>query len=785
MFSNVPFSVVKKLGWILILLFNSSILFAQAVGSWHDCFSYFSIVDVCEGEDNEIIAAAKNGIFIYNTQDQQIERLNKVNQLSDVGISAVYFSKSRKELLIGYSNGNFDIVTKTGTVNISDIMRSSIIGNKKIFHIEIQDNIAYLGTGLGIVTIDLDRKEVKSTYILGEQGSVTPISRVIITDSLIFAVGNQQILKATLNDPFLADYQRWQLIPNLPDSGTIADFIIFQDDFFLTKRKSTKDDIWKWNHSTLIWELWQNLNEDTRCQKMWTNESLLTLPFNNRYQVYNGNLQLITDETQANWVWISAQKVIVDKSNTQWIANDQFGLQYRNNNGTENLILPDGPRSDGMRKVNAYNDQVWIATGNVAPWWGNTWNIGYQTGLLGNTWINDPMGDGGNEYGPAVFDVMDVAVDPTNTDHVLFSSWEDGVIERNPGASLTYYNAQTNNCSLEEGPFDWAPGWTGVSGICFDLKGNAWITNSYSNHPLHVMSPDKTFTSYSFSPFISNSDIIDQVIHTQENYVYAIVRNKGILALDYKNTPGNLTDDNFKILKDQEGEGGLPTKDIYCMIEDLQGAIWVGSLRGLSIFYNQSEIFSEQGLDAEQILITQDGNVQVLLETEAINSIEIDGGNRKWIATQNNGVFLFSADGLEQLAHYTKENSPLPSNNVYDIGINQANGTVYFATDAGMVSLVSSATNFDNEITKVYAFPNPIVSDYEGVITVQGLAYESEVMITDPLGNLVFKSTSEGGRVVWNGKLSNGERPSWGIYSILVTNADGTVDNTAKIAFVK
>ena len=140
MFSNVPFSVVKKLGWILILLFNSSILFAQAVGSWHDCFSYFSIVDVCEGEDNEIIAAAKNGIFIYNTQDQQIERLNKVNQLSDVGISAVYFSKSRKELLIGYSNGNFDIVTKTGTVNISDIMRSSIIGNKKIFHI-VQENI--------------------------------------------------------------------------------------------------------------------------------------------------------------------------------------------------------------------------------------------------------------------------------------------------------------------------------------------------------------------------------------------------------------------------------------------------------------------------------------------------------------------------------------------------------------------------------------------------------------------------------------------------------------------
>jgi hypothetical protein len=299
------------------------------------------------------------------------------------------------------------------------------------------------------------------------------------------------------------------------------------------------------------------------------------------------------------------------------------------------------------------------------------------------------------------------------------------------------------------------------------------------------MNKDHEFTSFSFSPFITNTDIIDQVIHTQENYVFAIVRNKGILALDYKGTLANLTDDNFKLLKDKEGEGGLPTKDIYCMIEDLEGAVWVGSLRGLSIFYNQAAIFSEEGMDAEQILITQDGNVQVLLETEAINSIEIDGGNRKWIATQNNGVFLFSADGLEQLAHYTRENSPLPSNNVYDIGINQANGTVYFATAEGMVSFVSNATNFDNQLKEVYAFPNPVHSDYEGMVTIQGLAYQSEVMITDPFGKLVFKATSEGGRVVWNGLLSNGERPSWGIYSVLVTNADRSVDNTTKIAFVK
>ena len=214
------------------------------------------------------------------------------------------------------------------------------------------------------------------------------------------------------------------------------------------------------------------------------------------------------------------------------------------------------------------------------------------------------------------------------------------------------------------------------------------------------------------------------------------------------------------------------------------GALWVGSLRGLSIFYNQSSIFQESGFDAEQIFIEQDGNVQILLETEAINSIEIDGGNNKWIATQKNGVFQFSPDGLKQLAHFTAENSPLPSNTVYDIGINQANGQLYFATDKGLVMYTGKASNFDNEMGQVYAFPNPVSSEYEGYVTIQGLAYESTVHITDSNGQLIFTTQSEGGRAVWNGRLSNGDRPKAGVYFVLAANPDGSVDNVTKIAFV-
>jgi hypothetical protein len=449
------------------------------------------------------------------------------------------------------------------------------------------------------------------------------------------------------------------------------------------------------------------------------------------------------------------------------------------------MVVPQGPQSDGMRKVNGYNDNVWIATGNIYPWWGNTYNTGTQTAHIAGTWSNIPFGQGGNDFGNSVQDVLDVAIDPTNVQHVLFGSWENGLVEKLPDGTLRYFNAQTNNSPFQAGPFDTDLGWTGVAGLCFDLEGNAWVSNSYSNTPLIFYSKEKEFTPLTFSPFVGEADIIDQVIHSQENYIFAVVKGRGILALNYNGTPTNLSDDNYKLLSDKEGEGGLPTKDVYCLAEDLDGAIWVGSLRGLSIFYNQANIFQETGFDAEQIFIEQDGNVQILLETEAINSIEVDGGNNKWIATQKNGVFQFSPDGLKQLAHFTAENSPLPSNTVYDIGINQANGQLYFATDKGLVMFTGSASNFDNEMNEVYAFPNPVTADYEGLVTIQGLAYESTVHITDASGNLIFTTQSEGGRATWNGKLASGEHPPVGIYFVMAANPDGTVDNVTKIAFVK
>ena len=250
-------------------------------------------------------------------------------------------------------------------------------------------------------------------------------------------------------------------------------------------------------------------------------------------------------------------------------------------------------------------------------------------------------------------------------------------------------------------------------------------------------------------------------------------------------TLSNASDDSFVFLNEEEGKGGLPVRDVLSMEEDLDGEVWVGTYQGIAVFYNQDCLFTGEACDAEQILISQDGNTQILLETEAVTAIEIDGGNRKWVGTQNSGVFLFSPDGIETIAHFTEENSPLLSNNIFDISINHATGEVFFATEKGIVSLMGDAANFEVEMENVRVFPNPVRPDFTGVIAIDGLAFDTDVKITDVAGNLVYETTSEGGRATWDGRKSDGTYAVNGMYLVFAGNADTRNAEVARIAILR
>ncbi len=194
-----------------------------------------------------------------------------------------------------------------------------------------------------------------------------------------------------------------------------------------------------------------------------------------------------------------------------------------------------------------------------------------------------------------------------------------------------------------------------------------------------------------------------------------------------------------------------------------------------------------EGFDAQQILIEQDGNFQFLLETETVWDIALDGGNRKWLATVNNGVFLLSPDGREQVAHFTAENSPLLANEVYDLAIDQQSGMVYFATPMGLTSYRGEATNFRAELDGggLRIFPNPWRPEYTEQVTIDGLAFGSELHILDASGARVRKVESAGGRAVWDTKDDRGRLVPEGVYYLLAGEDAGKSGASGKMVILR
>ena len=261
-----------------------------------------------------------------------------------------------------------------------------------------------------------------------------------------------------------------------------------------------------------------------------------------------------------------------------------------------------------------------------------------------------------------------------------------------------------------------------------------------------------------------------------------------VIALNINGTLEKTSDDKFRqfsTFTDQDGKT-IDATTFYCINEDRDGKLWIGTDRG-PIIISRPDNFMNSNFTCQRVKIPRnDGtnNADLLLDDETIRAIRTDGANCKWLGTYGNGAFLLSPDGLETIQHFTMENSLLPSNNIYDIAINQENGEVYFATDKGLASFRAEATEEEESYENIYAFPNPVRPEYTGVVTITGLMFNSLVKITDTVGNLIYQAYSKGGQIVWDGNATNGQRVKSGVYYVWASSEDGKEGVVTKIVFI-
>ncbi len=741
------------------------------IGSWRDHLPLSKGISVA-GSNNEVFCATPNGVIVLNKEDGSLERLSGANGLSDIGISCLNYHEGSKTLVIGYKNGNIDLVRDKNVVNFGDIKRSTTIqGAKTIYAIRFFDDFGYLCCNFGVVVLDMKKREVKTTFYPTLVASET---YDITSDGTSFYLATSKgIYTANKTNPALSYYVAWSPINQIGVNRKCTNVALFDGGLYFISSKinnSTADTVFQYKDNGL--EIYK------------TGGDYFNLTNSSGHLVLSGDYYLLLrnpGETTDNLIYTygdqspQPSEAFLDPKNPNsvWIADRNSGLVNTVNVWNVTKYTPEGPPTTNVFKLAHSNSQLWVATG--------AWDIAYSPLYIADGLFNYD-GTGWNDYtlpfdSNLIRDIVAITIDPSDSKHVFAASYGTGVVECKDGQVVNTYTA--SNSSLQGIPG--YPDDLRISGVSYDQEGRVWVANSSCQRPLSVRKADGTWKSFTFNNSVNNQKLGSLFID-RSGLKWMIVQDQGLLVAS---TEGNDLK-AYRFLNDQLNNGSLSTKSILSIAEDKDGQIWVGTSEGVSVFYNPLSILEEgsNGWDSQKIIINQDGYNQYLLDAEEVTAIYVDGGNRKWFGTRTAGIFLVSPDGTEQLVHFTTENSPLLSNTINSLAMDEQTGELFIGTDQGICSYRSDATGGGEQYSNVYAFPNPVANDYNGPIAITGLVSNADVKITDVSGNLVFSTRANGGTALWNGKLFSGERAATGVYLVFCSNSDGSATKTTKIMFI-
>ncbi|MBP5456668.1 MAG: hypothetical protein J6Y37_09225 [Paludibacteraceae bacterium] len=761
---------------IYILLFATlsycTSAFSQAVGTWQTYFSYSQVDKLAEG--SECVYAISNGnLFALDKEYESLKTYTKIQGMSDNDITDIQFNKSLNTLLIVYADCNIDLLKNGSFLNIPDLKRKSI-NNKRINSISFRDQIAYLSCGFGIVAVNMGKQEIADTYIIGPNGTYTNIYATAILKDSIFALAKEGIYAASLSNTNLADYANWKAI-QVPD-GAIGDQLVnFNDDLLILRNGKPC----RYNNGN-----WTNLIETGDYTKINASGKTLTCFGAEGYATFNND-----------WVILEQRALLgindmISNDHKHWIAHCEeadCSLTQWEDGEMINQFKPDGPYTSSVAFAKMRHGKIITGSGGPFDRSMNTPGVVqvYENGkwtIIQNQDVQEVM------PGPELFDVLDAEFDPADPRRFYVASWR-GLFEFYDNKVVATYNAQ--NSLLEK--FGDGDQLVLVDGLFFDQKNNLWMTNMMAKDLLKVKKADGTWESLYYSEATNKGTTNNLLIDSHGlKWVLSPRSGAGVFVSYDNKTPFYTQDDQarwfnqFNEYSQSEGVTAISTSIYRCIAEDKNGAIWIGTEKGPLIINNPEKVFSEN-FYVERIKITREDNplfADYLLANEQVESICVDGANRKWIGTTTSGLFLLSEDGQETIHHFTKDNSPLTSNYIVDISINEKTGEVLIATANGLFSYMSDAIEGSDSYNDVYAYPNPVKENYDGPIIIKGLMENSIVKIADIEGNVVHQGISNGGIFSWDGKRLNGKRVKTGIYLVFMALSDGSEKAVTKIAVI-
>ncbi len=733
---------------VFLTLFLQIQAFAQTdipLGSWRMHLSYTTINSVSIGAD-KVFGASANSIMVFDKEDHSISTYSKINGLSGAGISFINYNEQTDQLLIAYNDGNLDIIQDNTVFNFSGLKDlSGVTGSKKINRISFHLRMAYLSTDYGLVVFDLDKKEVKETWRdLGVNGIRRKIFQSAVLNDSIFLATENGILIGSLTDNLL-DYNSWKRF----DQGIFNSATYFVATFN-GKIYTAFNNSGLYSYQTGVWTKESFLqNVDFNSINASLNSLLISEGINLwRLNPANELTQLVSD--------VIREPLFASEDNAGkiWVG-DKFNGLISNVSGSFFSYMPNGPINATTARLKYHNKIIYSLPGGHTKTFQPLNNSkGYDYFTQGR-WYNQSAN---------VYDVNDMDFTSEKT---YLASFGYGLEERMGEASVIY---NENNSPLANiNP----PGrFVNVSAIEASQQG-LWVANYGAINSLLLLKENSTWQSFDFTAPAARYP--EELLTDFSGLVW--------MALDSIHGGGLIVFDPEKnktaYLDKQNNAGGLPSSVVRSLALDRDGYVWIGTDLGVAYVTSSYDVFASEFNVSKPIFENR-----FLLRSEKVTAIAVDGGNRKWMGTDN-GVWLFGPSGEDLIYNFTSENSPLPSNQIHDIEINHDTGEVFFATGQGVVSYRAAATESNFQFQSVKIFPNPITSEFNGTVGISGLAADATVKITDISGKLIWQTQANGGTATWNLYDYNGHRAVTGIYLVFASNQDSTENIVGKIAVVE
>ncbi len=759
--------MAKKSIFILVQFLIISLQAQDFSGSWKDYFSYNDIRDISFG-NNKIYAASENAFFTYDVNTNEVQKKSTVNGLSGETIVSINYNEATNRLIIGHDNGLIEVFDEDteDVINVIEIVEKLTIppNTKSVNHIMEFNGLMYLSCDFGISLYDIAQLEFDDTYFIGPNGSQISVRQTTIFGDFIYAATDVGVYRAPIGNDNLIDFDQWEVV--MTTNG--QDWLGIQE--FGTDLYGARNNrrLYRFDGTSFVQvAVYASDIKDVRRN----GDNLLVTTMNEVFVYDNAFIQTASVSTFTDYPTVS-YNVAQIAGNDLFNGTSSFGIlktSFSNTNEVQE-IHPDGPLRNNPFRITVVPGEVWSTFGGYSSVYGFSGGVA-RTGISHfkeNEWINIPFEDLGGD----ILYLTKIAVDPQNPSIAYACSYFSGVLEITDDTPGTLYNDTNSTLQALVNLFELAINAT------FDDSGTLWVLNARVDNGIHSFA-NGNWTGYDVTGIVSsppNENGYSNLAIDRNGYKFWGTWSNGVIGF---------TETGGGIIKNITELNNLPINDVRSVAIDKRNQLWIGTTEGLRVVFNPGNFFNDDDITAEAIIILDDGEPSELLFQQFINVITVDGNNNKWIGTSDAGVFYVSSDGRETIHHFTKDNSPLPTNVVNDVQIDEQSGEVFIATPKGLLSFKGTSIAPSEDLSDVYAFPNPVRPGFSGNLTIAGLVNGANVKVADVEGNLVFETVAEGGSIQWDMTAFGRHKVASGVYVILVSNDDGTETAISKVMIVR